>query len=78
MKYLHTLIQHYWNRWKLEYLNELREYQRSRKEEDTRINVSDIVLAEDPTLKHSHKKQIVWKLGPQGQFYGLMVRTKLY
>ena len=78
MKYLHTLFQHYWNRWKLEYLIELREYQRSRKEEDTRINVSDIVLAEDPTLKHSHKKQIVWKLGPHGQFYGLMVRTKLY
>ena len=28
MKYLHTLIQHYWNHWKLEYLNKLREYHR--------------------------------------------------
>ena len=45
MKYLHTLIQHYWNRWKLEYLNELREYHRCGKE-DTRINVGDIVLVE--------------------------------
>ena len=50
-KYLHTLLQHYWNRWKLQYLNELREYHRCGKEEDTHINVSDIVLVEDPTLK---------------------------
>ena len=39
MKYLHILIQHYWNLRKLEHLNELREYHRCRKEEDTRINV---------------------------------------
>ena len=71
-------MQHYWNRWKREYLNELREYQRSGKEEDTRINVSDILLVEDPTLSHSHNKQIVWKLGPNGPFYGFMLRTKLY
>ena len=51
MKYLHTLIQHYWNRWKLEYLNELREYHRCGKEKYTRITVGDIVLVEDPTLK---------------------------
>ena len=51
MKYLYTLIQHYWNRWKLKYLNELREYHRCGKEEDTRINIGDIVLVEDPTLK---------------------------
>ena len=58
MKYLHTLIQHYWNCWKLEYLNELREYHRCGNKEDTRINVGDIVLAEDHTLKRNH-----WKLG---------------
>ena len=46
MKYLHTLIQHYWKQWKLKYLNELREYRRWGKEEDTRINVGDIALAE--------------------------------
>ena len=27
---------------------------------------------------HSHKKQIVWKLGPNGPFNALMLRTKLY
>ena len=27
---------------------------------------------------HSHKKQIVWKLGPNGPFYAHMLRTKLY
>ena len=29
-------------------------------------------------LHHSHKKQIVWKLGANGPFYALMLRTKLY
>ena len=35
MKYLHTSIQHYWNRYQLEYLNKLREHHRYGKEEDT-------------------------------------------
>ena len=29
-------------------------------------------------LKHSHKKRIVWKHGPNRPFYALMLRTKLY
>ena len=29
-------------------------------------------------LFHSHKKQIVWKLGLNGPFYALMLRTNLY
>ena len=29
-------------------------------------------------LNHSHKKQIVWKHGPNRPFYALMLRTKLY
>ena len=64
MKYLQTLIQHYWNCWKLEYLNKLREYHRYGKEEDTRINVGDIVHVEDPTLKRNY-----WKLGKNNQTY---------
>ena len=58
MKYLHTLIQHYWNSWKIEYLNKLPEYHRCRKEVDALINVGDIVLVEDPVLKRNY-----WKLG---------------
>ena len=27
---------------------------------------------------HSQKKRIVWKHGPNGPFYTLMLRTKLY
>ena len=50
MKYLHTLVQHYWNHWKIEYLNELCEYHRCGKEVDLCINVGDIVLVEDPVL----------------------------
>ena len=44
-------MQNYWNRWKLEYLNELREYHRFAKEKETHINAGNIVLVEDPTLK---------------------------
>ena len=51
IKYLHTLMQNYWNRWKLEYLNELREYHRCAKEKEIHINAGNIVLVEDPTLK---------------------------
>ena len=51
MKQLYTLIQHYWNRWELEYLNKLREYHRCGKKVGSRINVGDIVLAEGPALK---------------------------
>ena len=28
--------------------------------------------------KHSHKKRIVWKHGPNLPFYAVMLRTKLY
>ena len=31
-----------------------------------------------PDYDHSHKKQIVWKHGPNWPFYALMLRTKLY
>ena len=56
MKYLHTLIQHYRNRWKFEYLIEFREYHRCGKEEDTRVNAGDIALVEDPALKRNYRK----------------------
>ena len=29
-------------------------------------------------FEHSHKKQIVWKHGPNWSFYAFMLRTKLY
>ena len=58
MKYLHTLTQHYQNRWKLEYLNEVRQYHRCGKEVDTSINVADTVLVENTALKRNY-----WKLG---------------
>ena len=57
MKYLHTIIQYYWNCWKIKCLKELREYHRCEEEVDTRIIVGDIVLVEDPVLKRNY-----WKL----------------
>ena len=58
IKYLHTVIRHYWSRWKIEYLTELREYHRRGKEVDIRINVGDIARVEDPALNQNY-----WKLG---------------
>ena len=58
VKYLHTLIQHYWNRQKIEYLNELRKYHKWGKGVEALINVVHIVLVEDPVLKRNY-----WKIG---------------
>ena len=38
----------------------------------------NLMMKEKCQMHHSHKKQIVWKLGPNGPFCALMLRTKLY
>ena len=39
---------------------------------------NQILSWEIPVSNHSHKKQIVWKHGPNWPLYALMLRTKLY
>ena len=56
MEYLHRVVQHYSNHWKLDYLSELCEYHRCGKEEDASINVGAIVIVEDPTIKGNYLK----------------------
>ena len=35
-------------------------------------------IQQNAYLSHSHKKQMVWKLGPNDPFYALVLRNKLY
>ena len=59
IKYLHNLLESYWNQWTKEYLNQLREHHTSRK------NVNSIIkLGDDIVFIHNHNaKRNVWKLG---------------
>ena len=58
-KYLKTLLQHYENRWKKEYLTELREFQKlNNRVPEKQIKVGDVVLIEEEGLPRSR-----WRLG---------------
>ena len=58
MKYLHNLLESYWNQWTKEYLNELREHHTTGKNVNSIIKLGDIVFI------HNHNaKRNVWKLG---------------
>ena len=58
MKYLHNLLESYWNQWTKEYLNELREHHTTGK------NVNSIIKLVGNVFIHIHNaKRNVWKLG---------------
>ena len=58
MKYLHKLLESYWNQWTKEYLNKLRENHTTGKNVNLIIKLGDIVFI------HNHNaKRNVWKLG---------------
>ena len=58
IKYLHNLLESYWNQWTKEYLNELREHHTTGKNVNSIIKLGDIVFI------HNHNaKRNVWKLG---------------
>lgn len=82
LSHLTTLLQHFWRRWKLEYLNELREHHRHLKRFQSNskaIAVGDIVLIYD-----EDKPRLLWKLGKvetvmegaDGAVRGASVRVK--
>ena len=61
MKHIGELLQHFWKRWRNEYLRGLREYHRnsfSRKVGDNFITVGDVVIIHDENLPRSR-----WKMG---------------
>ncbi len=59
VNYLNTLLTHYENRWKKEYLTELREFQRNNNRiPDKQVRVGDVVLISDENLPRTQ-----WRLG---------------
>lgn len=63
MKHLNNVLNHFWKRWRTEYLSNLREVhahsaKRSKTTKDSHISVGDIVVIKDEQLPHGQ-----WKLG---------------
>ena len=58
-KYINTLLEQWWRRWRTDYLTELREHHRVKSRSNSvDPNVGDIVLIADDKLKRSH-----WRIG---------------
>ena len=59
VNYLQTLLDHFWMRWRDEYLRELREQQKAKsKKVDKNVSVNDIVLIQEHKLPRSE-----WRVG---------------
>ena len=62
--YLQTLIVHYWNRWKQEYLSELRErHELTNVILDRQIKLNEVVIIEE-----THTPRLRWKIGQVEEF----------
>jgi len=81
MKYINNLLNHFWKRWRNEYVHELRElhsYAAKKQEKPTTISVGDIVVIHDEQLPRG-----LWKLGKveslmkghDGQVRGVTLKT---
>ena len=59
-KKLHNIINRFWNRWRKEYLVNLREYQKTQIKDDNRqvISVGDVVLIEEDKVP-----RFCWRIG---------------
>ena len=63
MKHLNNTLNHFWNRWRTKYLNELREAHRhsmrkTSTTEKSNLSIGDVVIVHDEQLP-----QGLWKLG---------------
>lgn len=59
-KHLNLVIDHFWNRWRREYLTELREHHRGRKESETRrIKQGDVVCIHENSVPRQNWKVTV-------------------
>ena len=79
MRYLQTVLEQFWQRWKQEYLLELIENHRYRKGEGTnRIAVGDVVIVHEDTQRGMWRLGIVEETltGKDGETRGAVVRVK--
>ncbi|XP_071176407.1 uncharacterized protein [Mytilus edulis] len=58
---LSTLIEHFWNRWKSEYLTSLREFHKKTGDNTINIKIGDVVQV------HDDKSRIKWKTAVVGK-----------
>ena len=75
--HLTRLLSHFWNRWRREYLTDLREKHRENNNEPVKINIEDIVLVQEDKVKRGlWKVAIVEEIikGKDGQVRGAKVR----
>ena len=58
--YVNKLLEHFWNRWKAEYVTELREHHRviNKGHNDQQLKVNDIVL-----VVHNKQPRYMWRIG---------------
>ena len=81
-KYLNTVLTHFWNRWRKEYLSELREghrYSRKNGGNNIKIAVGDVVLVHDQDLPRTLWKLAVVKRlieGTDGEIRAAEIRVK--
>ena len=79
MKYLDTILKHFWSRWKREYLMELRENHRQFKgKKPDHVSVGDVVIIQDETPRGMWRLGIIEKelKGKDQETRGVVVRVK--
>jgi len=57
-RYLDTVLKHFWNRWRKEYLAELREHHRGKKTPQARVIKGDVICVHEEFTPHQS-----WKIG---------------
>ena len=77
-KRLALLLQHFWARWRQEYLTSLREFHKTTGNNKPRVKVGDIVLVHDDGTRINWKLAIVEKLlpGRDGLLHAVIIHTQ--
>uniref|UniRef100_A0A1X7VTQ6 DUF5641 domain-containing protein n=1 Tax=Amphimedon queenslandica TaxID=400682 RepID=A0A1X7VTQ6_AMPQE len=79
LRHLNTLLDHFRNRWRKEYLTELRENHKKKRNRDVdAVNIGDVVLIHDETPRGLWKMGRIEEtiVGRDGQIRGAVVRVK--
>ena len=76
-KYIHSLLEHFWEKWVNEYLTELREFQQCRNRiPEKQVQIGEVVLIHDKLKRNRWRMGVVEKLyeGRDGFIRGCQVR----
>ena len=78
-KRLALLLQHFWSRWRQEYLTSLREFHRTTGNNDAAVKFGDVVLVHDEDSRINWKLAVVEELlpGRDGHVRAVNIRTQV-